>query len=88
MEMNATEITIDQLYAANIVRVYSGKPGCGCGCRGRYWPEEDGMEPSANDVRQIARIRQIMAGRIRDAKSQDGTFFIEDDKRYYWAYTS
>lgn len=26
-----------------IRRVYRGRPGCGCGCRGKYW----------NDVRNI-----------------------------------
>jgi hypothetical protein len=27
---------LDRLTPADIVRVYSGRPGCGCGCRGNY----------------------------------------------------
>lgn len=61
----------------SIVRVYSGKPGCGCGCRGTYW----------DDARNIRRIVKILNSRP-DTRFEDGIYFAEDDARYFWAYTS
>lgn len=56
--------------------VYSGKPGCGCGCRGKYW----------TDQRNIKRIANIMAARADEVRERDGIHFIEDEARYYWAH--
>lgn len=61
----------------DIAKVYSGKPGCGCGCKGKYWTDE----------RNIKRIVGVMNARPEDVRFKDNTFYIEDDKRYFWAYT-
>lgn len=66
-----------------IYRVYSGKPGCGCGCNGTYW----------EDDRNIRRIVKKINARIGDGASVQATgegrafcYFVEDDRRYLWAY--
>lgn len=53
--------------ATNVVRVYSGKPGCMCGCLGKYWSAAKHAEAvglnrgyalSAEDIsdKQVTRI--------------------------------
>lgn len=42
-----------------VVRVYSGHPGCACGCQGTYWPENDDVPLTANDKRAIKRIYNV-----------------------------
>jgi hypothetical protein len=45
-----------------VVRVYSGHPGCACGCQGRYWPEDGALgvhQGNAKDQRAIKRIYNI-----------------------------
>lgn len=77
-----------------IGRVYSGKPGCGCGCRGNYY----------TDTRNIRRVVNVInkrigtgAGAQTDGDGKATIFFVEDrdetvDRyykkagRYYWAY--
>ena len=67
----------DRIATANIIRVYSGRPGCGCGCRGNY----------SDRKAQITRVRNTMMARANEVEYIDGIFFIEDGKRNYWAYT-
>lgn len=71
-----------------VYRVYTGKPGCGCGCRGTYW----------EDARNIRRVVKAINARIGSgAETQinaDGTPFchlVEDGRdggpgRFQWAY--
>jgi hypothetical protein len=62
----------------NIVKVYSGKPGCGCGCRGNYFTDE----------RNIKRVVKAMNARQDEVKEEvPGIFSVEDEKRFFWAYT-
>lgn len=66
-----------QIDPTTIAKVYSGKPGCGCGCRGRYFTDE----------RNIRRVVKIMNAREREIVRIDGPIFsVEDDTRYFWAY--
>ena len=39
---------------SEVVRVYSGRPGCACGCRGKYYPS------SKNDV--LTKKEESMIG--------------------------
>ena len=72
----------------SIYRVYSGKPGCGCGCRGTYWED-------ARNIRRI--VKQINSRLGTGAGLQTGgdglpfCYFVEDGRdggpgRYWWAY--
>lgn len=74
-------VTIDP---TTIVKVYSGRPGCGCGCRGKYW----------DDARNIARVVKRMneSGDVKVNEltlTPDGkVYFVETESRYLWAYTA
>jgi hypothetical protein len=46
-----------------VVKVYSGHPGCACGCQGTYWPEQDN-ETTVKDLQQIKRIYKIFESNI------------------------
>lgn len=63
-----------------ITRVYSGKPGCGCGCRGKY---SDTPRSVAAIVRAINKA--IKAG--EEVLDEHGCISYETDTRYRWAYT-
>jgi hypothetical protein len=79
--MTATEIqavTIDQ-----VARVYSGRPGCGCGCRGKYYPSIEGAEPTSHERAMMTRIlRQVQAN---PTGATDGIIYSETN-RNYWVY--
>ena len=70
-----TDVTSDQVQL-----VYSGKPGCGCGCRGKYWvhplmvPQATacrGYPYEAEDVSlvQVRRVLSIMQKRADEVKA-------------------
>jgi hypothetical protein len=68
---------------AKVARVYSGKPGCGCGCRGKYW--DDGR-----NVRRVVKAMKAHLDEAEEAGRQDSTgchvVFVQTATRYYWAY--
>lgn len=59
--------------------VYSGRPGCGCGCRGKY---------SKNRI-AIGRILKYLKNRpnqveVFQPSGQPIIFALENDARYRW----
>jgi len=74
--MNLNDIRI-----SDIRRVYSGRPGCGCGCRGTYY------EAGHNMVKRIYRILSKSPDtKFQSAYTSEGIFYLENDKRYYWIF--
>ena len=73
------QVTIDQ-----VTRVYNGRPGCGCGCRGKYYPEVEGAEPTAHDRGMMTRILRLVKANPA-ASGKDGILFSETT-RNYWVY--
>lgn len=76
---------VAEIDPTTIKKVYSGKPGCGCGCKGNYFEDE-------RNIRRI--VKAINKGR-HSAQFQShegfagGTIYaLESETRYYWAYTS
>lgn len=70
---------------ATITKVYSGKPGCGCGCKGKYF----------TDARNITRVVDFInaaaatgAVKVHDGASGDTIYAFETANRYFWAYTA
>jgi hypothetical protein len=63
-----------------IKQVYSGKPGCGCGCRGQYWTDQRNINRVVNAMNKLGNIK------ILDAPGET-IFSVELPNRYYWAYT-
>lgn len=75
-----TDRTTDTIDRATIAKVYFGKPGCGCGCRGNYYV----------DARNITRVVNRMnrsGDTIKVYEDDDGgTIYAVDGDRYMWAY--
>lgn len=72
---------ITQVTEQEVGKVYSGKPGCGCGCRGKYWVHpahaqaesaERGYayEGSQISLTQVRRILRLMQGRASEVKGE------------------
>jgi hypothetical protein len=69
--------TVDR---AKVVRVYSGRPGCACGCRGNY------SENPATIARIVNRINALGA-QTYDGSEQEFAFADNDEgTRTYTAY--
>ncbi len=70
-EMPITEVKVE-----NVIKVYSGKPGCGCGCRGNYRVNPAHLEfankergydygPEEVNLTQVKRIlRELQAAEL------------------------
>lgn len=74
-----------------ITRVYSGRPGCMCGCLGSYWtnPKFKDASSSVCDTRQVSRILNRI---LKDPRAvlQDGYILyisnLVSKEREYVAY--
>lgn len=76
---NAAEF-LAALTPDKVLRVYSGKPGCGCGCKGSY-SESKGM------VTKTLRIMRERASEVRvDLGVDENILSLEDDSRFRWLY--
>jgi hypothetical protein len=60
---------ITQIGPTEVVRVYSGRPGCACGCRGKYF----------EDQRNITRIVKIFNQNFEKITWFDGCNFCQLD---------
>jgi len=54
-----------------IERVYSGKPGCMCGCNGNYWPENSNDTPTSKDTKAFKRIYNILQQNIQQVTNNE-----------------
>jgi hypothetical protein len=67
---------------ANVEKVYSGKPGCMCGCRGKYSYAQgcgDGKYDVVNGRSVKILFNKIMNNPAR--KVEDNVAFVETDTR-------
>ena len=89
-----TEPTITKINPAKVVHAYSGRPGCGCGCRGKhhYRPEAKGpgyeVERDDKAVDRVVAKMNKLASEGAEIGYQMGMVYIETETRYYWAYFS
>ena len=99
--MTEIKIDINTITTHDILQVYSGRPGCGCGCRGsyRYNPEhvKEAFEnrkaipkPSDFNAVQVRKVLGLMKQHpnelIWDLDSCNPNVAWETESRYYWAY--
>jgi hypothetical protein len=83
---------VSKLTVADLEKVYSGKPGCGCGCNGNY--HEVGEKTFASVAARLLLTVQLAAVSDHEEKCMgvqdlgDGAlcYFVEG-ARYYWLYT-
>jgi len=67
---------------ANVQKVYSGKPGCMCGCRGKYSYAsgcEEGYDDQVNERSVKILFNKVMNNPKH--KIEDGIAFVETDTR-------
>lgn len=73
-----------ELNGKKVTRVYSGKPGCACGCRGTYWDADN-----PKHARQVTRVTNIIhRSTMLGIKTtiDDEFIVVEDGGRVYVAY--
>lgn len=66
-QAKATEI-VQSLTASDVLKAYSGKPGCACGCNGKYYTSPDNRKASdeddgyacSDDQVQLKQVNRIM----------------------------
>lgn len=74
---------MDMISPESIKRVYSGKPGCGCGCRGKYSEDPKTIKLIVGKMNRMNADKDVRIG------CTDGEiFFVETPTRNYWAYTT
>jgi|SRR5579864_9718701 len=83
MDQSKANEIVQSLTVADIMQAYSGKPGCACGCNGKYHVAEHAVEaqtksngyaPSPEDVsnKQVLRIlRQVQAAALDSTYVED-----------------
>lgn len=80
--------TIELPTKEDIIRIYRGRPGCGCGCRGTYY---EGDELTSRRV--AGALRSLRDGIDQDQvevdQMSDGQTCIsrQTDSSYLWVYT-
>lgn len=69
--------------APQVKEVYSGKPGCGCGCRGNY-------SKAPSSITKVLNKMHAGIDKVSLARGLNGEFILslELANRYYWAYTA
>jgi len=68
-----------------ITQVYSGKPGCCCGCRGKHsysskYPTKHDYD-TVNDS-AVTRIVNLMNKRLSEVKDESNHYFLEVHSEY------
>lgn len=51
-----------------VKRVYSGKPGCACGCRGKYYPDSENKLTSNSDMKMIKKVYRLFQSYVNQGK--------------------
>jgi len=80
----ATGRLLMSLTSEQVLRVYSGRPGCGCGCRGNYSDTKAAKTRALNVLRNEAPL-----GDVSVTAGMNGQGLIlawETESRYRWVY--
>ncbi len=91
---NIQSITPDK-----VLKVYSGRPGCACGCRGKYsynpdrqqeGGEDRGYEVSDDELnaRQVTRVLRLLQAEPSTEVIDDSILHATIGKRVYAVYLS
>lgn len=101
LDLVHAKAAIDHIDPATIVKVYSGRPGCGCGCLGKYSTNPTSIKRIVTNMKK--RVHNPVLGRANTWSSRrpfdevscgqmrgmsgERIYFVEDEGRYYWAFT-
>ena len=77
----------------NVLKVYSGRPGCMCGCQGKYWSSSMSARKALLDEHEVVNDRQVrrivkILNESEETKIDEGCAFVELNNRSYVAYLS
>jgi len=85
-EMLPTSFDLDGITPDMVEKIYSGRPGCGCGCNGNYYePGDTSFRSMLTRTVNVFRERRNEVG-VQDLLNGSLVLFIEDDTRYRWLY--
>lgn len=51
---------IQKVAVDDVVRVYSGKPGCMCGCKGNYRSNPNHADADKDDKPNLAQVKRVL----------------------------
>lgn len=77
---------MDNITLANVKKVYSGRPGCMCGCNGKWTysttAEADcGYEPARSDRSVKIMFNKVMNDPARIVDEDAGCVYVETESR-------
>ena len=52
-----------------VMQVYSGHPGCACGCQGKYYPNSESDNPTLKDKRMMMRVYKLFKNNMSNVYS-------------------
>ena len=81
MNVNDMKQAIRGIDVVNVKRVYAGRPGCGCGCLGKYWDDARNIRRVVNEMKRHVDDDGARLDFAEDLAAVEGT-------RYLWAYFS
>jgi len=98
MNQTKAEEIVQSLTVADIRQAYSGRPGCACGCRGKYSCTPDSPEAKGGDkvnARTVTMVlRKVQAAAAVDPymvdldRADDMGWSVADDLQYITAQVS
>jgi uncharacterized protein (DUF169 family) len=74
--MKTQVIDIQSITPDMVVRAYVGKPGCMCGCKGKYYRNvaSDKEDSSVIDAKMVTRILRVLQANEDLVESEEGAF--------------
>jgi hypothetical protein len=89
---------VNALSNDNVISVYSGRPGCCCGCRGNHrhstrFPNTGVYDYTVFNDRQVTKIINVLKefaklpGMLKEFDIQDDYVAFQTDSRLFIAYT-
>ena len=88
--MNKEEI-IRNMTLSNVLHVYSGKPGCACGCRGSHrYSSKSGYDTQGGQIGdgQVTKVMNVLKAHEAECVLEDegSIVFYDAGSRWYIAY--
>lgn len=80
METTSAPLNLLEVVPAQIARAYTGKPGCMCGCNGKYYSYE-AHEHSTKRPHMVAKILKA----LQDHETAFGPDAVRMDPDGWWA---
>ena len=100
MKTETTLKPIAEVKPEDVLKVYSGRPGCGCGCRGTYRVnplhldranKERGYDYEANEVnftqvKKILNILKAREGEVEVTETKTLIIYAIEAEKNFWVY--